>query len=110
MDETTAATATDLLRTSKDPLFRRLRDLLAERGVNPQSDALAELFPLDASSEFGIAVTAEQAVFTFVLRYGPGDFAGQAVGALLEDWTELPQWSSSRYAANVREALEVLDS
>jgi hypothetical protein len=43
--ESAPTASTRLPRGSDDPLFQRLRALLRERDVNPQSAILAEFFP-----------------------------------------------------------------
>jgi hypothetical protein len=49
MTDSTAALSTRLLRTSDDPLYRRLRELLSEHGIDLASDVLADLFPDDGA-------------------------------------------------------------
>lgn len=96
MDESVAAVSTELLRTSKDPLFRRLRELLPEYGVNVETDALAELFPDGGDQEFGVVATKDRRVFTFELRYGTGDLAVQAATAVLATGRTSPRSGSPR--------------
>jgi len=51
---------TELMRTSVErPYWVRLRDLLHERGINPNEAVMAQSFPDDAQLEFGIVVTPE---------------------------------------------------
>jgi len=110
MGDKTAELSTRLLRTSDDPLFARLRHLLPEWGIDIQQDVLADLFPDDADQEFGVVVTTDRRVFTFVLHYGrKGDLKAQAASAVLADWTEIStRWESSPYAQNVRDAVELI--
>ncbi|MGQ0842904.1 MAG: hypothetical protein ACT4QF_02095 [Sporichthyaceae bacterium] len=108
-DESVAEELTELLRASKDPLFRRLRELLPARGVNVEADVLAQLFPDEANGEFGVVATADRRVFTFALTYGAGDERAQAATAVLGDWTELTTgWQSSPYAKDVADAFEII--
>jgi hypothetical protein len=44
--------------------------LLPGYGVDVEADVLADLFPDDVDQEFGVLVTTERRVFTFVLFYG----------------------------------------
>jgi hypothetical protein len=44
--------------------------LLPGYGVDVEPDVLADLFPDDVDQEFGVLVTTERRVFTFVLFYG----------------------------------------
>jgi hypothetical protein len=60
---------TDALRASDEPLFVRLRELLAERGVDPHRALLAALFSDDRAFEYGVVVTPERRVFQFGLDY-----------------------------------------
>lgn len=112
MGDSTAALSTELLRTSSDPIFRRLRELLPEHGIDAESDVLAELFSDDVDQEFGVVVTTGRQVFTLVLQYGrTGDLRAQAAAAVLADWTDIStRWESSPYAGNVRDALELIRS
>ena len=51
---------TELMRTSVErPYWVRLRDLLHERGINPNEAVMAQSFPDDGQLEFGIVVTPE---------------------------------------------------
>jgi hypothetical protein len=59
---TTAQLSTMLLRTSEEQPYRRLRELLPERGVDVEVDVLADLFPDDVDQEFGVLVTAGRRV------------------------------------------------
>lgn len=110
MSDSTAALSTELLRTSDDPLFRRLRVLLPEQKVDVAADVLAELFPDDVDQEFGIIVTTSRKVFTFVLHCGrSGDLKTQAATAVIADWTDISsRWEASPYASNIRDAFEML--
>ena len=82
---------TTLLRSSGDPFWRRLRDLLIERGVSPPRAVLAECFPDDNSFEFGIVVKEDGSVFQFGFEYLKRP---QAEGVFSE-WEEL----TSRFRA-----------
>jgi hypothetical protein len=106
----TAELSTELLRTSDDWLYVRLRQLLPEHGVDVASDVLADLFPDDVDQGFGVMVTADRRVFTFVFHYGrKGDLKTRAATGFLWDWTDLTsRWQSSPYDGQVREALGLL--
>jgi hypothetical protein len=60
---------TELLRSSPEPMWARLRVLLVARGIDPHSSLLAGCFPDDANFEFGILVTNDGHVFQFGLDY-----------------------------------------
>ena len=53
------------LRESDEPLWRRLRQLLVERGVEPSSSALLASFPDDVQFQYGVIVTADASVYQF---------------------------------------------
>jgi hypothetical protein len=110
--ETTAQLSTSLLRASNEPLYRRLRELLTGYGVDVEADVLADLFPDDVDQEFGVLVTTERRVFTFVLVYGRrGDLNTQAAEAVIREWNEITEWwQASPYHANVGDALRMLDT
>ena len=109
MAKSTAALSTELLRSSDDPLYRRLRELLPELGIDVGRDVLADLFPDDGNQEFGVVVTRDHRVFTFVFHYGRGDLSAQTATGFLADWKDLsPWWASSPYADRVRDALSTV--
>lgn len=112
MSDSTAALTTELLRTSSDPLFRRLRELLPAHDIDVATDVLADLFPDDGAQDFGIVVTSSREVFAFVLHHGrTGDLNTQAATAVLAEWTDISSgWEASPYASSVRDALEFLEA
>lgn len=61
-------------------MFRRIRELLLARQIEPMSAVLAELFTDDNSFEFGIVVAPSGSVFQFGYDYlgrdaGSGEFS-----------------------------------
>lgn len=102
-----AAHLTRMLRNSDDPLFARIRELLPEFGVDIRSARLAQFFPDDVDQEFGVLVTAERNVFTFVHHYGRrGDLKSQLRASKLADWSDISgTWESSPYRRYVQDAL-----
>jgi Cysteine-rich CPCC len=60
---------TRLLRTDTGPLWVKLREILAAKGIVPSTCVLAESFEDDESLEFGIVVTEGEEVFQFDLEY-----------------------------------------
>lgn len=111
MAKTTAQLSTTLLRTSDERPYARLRELLPGRGVDVQSDVLADLSPDDVDQEFGVIVTAKRRIFTFVLYYGRrGDLKAQVDAAVIAEWTDITDWwQSTPYRENVNDALQMLD-
>jgi hypothetical protein len=99
------AELTGSLRRSEEKLFPRLRQLLAERGVNPDTTVLVEMFSDEREFEYGIVVTAGRAVYQFGL-----DCMGRTpdTAELIEwvDWTNTYQLAAFR--AHVDAALEYL--
>jgi len=99
MDEILERTA--LLRNSSQPMFVRIRELLALRGVEPSTTWLAQFFPDDNSFEFGVVLTEDGLVFQFGYDYlhrdpGTGEFTE------FEDWTST--WQISFYSAEIAAA------
>lgn len=110
MNESVAAQSTRLLRESDDLLYGRLRELLVDQGVVPQSSVLADLFPDDAHVEQGYIVTQDRRVFSFELHYGKGDLNNQARTAFLWNWSDITDvWAWSTARAQIEDALSVLE-
>jgi hypothetical protein len=105
--ESQAAMLTRQLRSSDDPLYVRLRELLQGFGVDMQAAVLAQLFPDDVDQEFGVIVTPGRAVFTFVLHYGRhGDLKAQVEAASISALNDISdRWQTSPYRRYVHEAL-----
>lgn len=101
---TEAAHLTGLLRRSQDPLFRQLNALLRARGVDPDVDVLADLFTDDVDQEFGVVVTTDRRVFTFVLAR-----VATPAEAELDEWQNITTWwDATPYSRVVSEALELI--
>ena len=60
---------TRLLRQSQEAFWARLRQILWEKGVDPQGALLVESFEDDDQLEFGIVVTNDGDVFEFDFEY-----------------------------------------
>jgi hypothetical protein len=111
MKKSVAELSTELLRSSEDPLWSRLRQLLTEHGVDISTDILADLFPDDVDQEFGVVVTKERKVATFVFHYGrQGDLKAQAATGTIHYWNNISAWwQASPYRAQVEDAIGLLD-
>lgn len=111
MEPSQVALLTRNLRRSDDRLFARLRELLPEFGIDVGTALLAEFFPDDVDQEFGVLVSADRAVFTFVLHYARrGDLNTQVRTATISHWRDLSdRWESSPYRRYVQEALRLPD-
>jgi hypothetical protein len=96
---------TELLRTSPEPMWVRLRQLLQERGVSPSTSVLATSFPDDPSFEFGVVVTSDRRVYQFGLDY----LHKTVEQGVLTEWVDLTErHSSSPYSDDVAAALDLL--
>ena len=105
-----AEASTRLLRESNDPLWVRLRALLAERDVDVSRSALAVFFPDDTNMEFGVVVTPDRQVYEFDLHYGSGDLAKQAATATIADWRDRTEWWRSMPSrSDIEEAFRIID-
>lgn len=60
---------TNFLRKSNDPLYTRLRELLRQKQIDPNSSVLTELFPDGTDLFFGAIVTIDDHVFQFKFDY-----------------------------------------
>lgn len=86
---------TELLLTSELPLWRRLRQVLAEQGLDLEATALAWSSEEGTNIEFGVVVTSERRVFQYLL-----------VEEALAEWNDLSaRWKSTPYAGPIRTAL-----
>jgi len=111
VEETTAILSTRLLRESDDLLYARLRDLLAERGHDPRSCVLADLFPDDGHMELGYLVAEDRRVIVFELHYGKGDLNTARRTAFLWNWSDITDvWAGSTARAQIEDALRLYDN
>ena len=109
MSENMAQSSTRLLRESDEPLFRPLRDVLAERDIDIKRSALAAFFPDDTNMEFGIVVSHDKRVYEFEMHYGKGDITHQIAGATITAWNDRSdRWDSDPFSADIREAMELI--
>ncbi|MFJ6784406.1 hypothetical protein [Streptomyces yangpuensis] len=79
---------THLLRTSSFDLWVRLRNLLRERGLDPASTVLVNLFPDGGDHEFGRAIAEDGRVYRFDLFYDRDSPQG-ARKATIRSWTDI---------------------
>jgi len=98
---------TALLRSNDDPFWARLRALLRDRGVAPESAALAECFPDDSSFEFGVVVSKEGSVFQFGFEY----LRKPIQEGILSEWEELTtRFQSTPHRDSIETALAFLET
>jgi hypothetical protein len=100
VSESVPTASTGLLRGSDEPLFQRLRALLTERDVDPQTAILADFFPDDVDQEFGLVVTQDRKVIQFVVHHGRlGDLKRQAADAVIGEWNDITsRWDATPHA------------
>lgn len=84
---------------------------IPEFGVDIESVVLAQFFPDDVDQEFGVLVTPDRHVFTFVLYMGRrGDLMTQLRTSKIADWHDISgTWEASPYRRYVEEALALPD-
>ncbi|HET9775139.1 MAG TPA: hypothetical protein VFP77_01080 [Gemmatimonadaceae bacterium] len=99
------ADLTGSLRGSDEKLFPRLRQMLSERGIDPETSVLVEMFSDEREFEYGIVVTERRDVYQFGL-----DCMGRAPDAaeLIEwvDWTKT--YHLAAFRRHVEAAMELL--
>ena len=96
---------TSLLRSKDGPFWSRLRDLLSQRGVQPQRAVLAECFPDDNSFEFGIVVKEDGSVFQFGFEY----FKKEISDGILSEWEELTgRFQATPHRKSIEAALKLV--
>lgn len=107
--ESAAEANTRLLRESDDPFWVRLRDLLAEQGLDWRKAAMAQCFPDDGALEFGIVVAADGEVYEFDFTHGRGDITTAMKSGVLSDWRRTTdRWRDRPFREDVVDAFELL--
>jgi hypothetical protein len=79
---------TSRLRTSDQPRYRRLREFLIARGIDPTTAAVADLFSDDVDQYFGVIVAPGGRVFTFVLQDVGPQVGGPSQEMEVREWRE----------------------
>src|SRR4051812_2169495 len=105
MPESNRATElTELLRAGDEPVWSRLRELLVEKGLDPDEVIMAELSFDDDSLEFGLVVTPDHRVFQFDF-----DHLHNAIPtAEFSTWRDLTtSWQNSPYDELVSAAFDI---
>ena len=98
---------TRLLRSDADPMWIRLRSLLAERGVNVGSTILVESFPDDTDFEFGVLITQDGKV----IQYGFSYIGRDVSEGELSEWNDITaQYLSTPYSESVAQGMEIKDA
>jgi len=100
---------TRLLRADDEPVYSRLRVLVAELGMDPDAVALAEFFADDCHAFFGIIATPAGQVYEFVFYLGSGDIAAQISTGTLSELTDTTTlWRDRPFSDSVERALTSL--
>jgi hypothetical protein len=63
------AAQTEVLRSSSEPMWSRIRELLRQRGIEPATSALVQFFPDDTSFQYAILATNDGRLFQFGFDY-----------------------------------------
>jgi hypothetical protein len=78
---------TEFLRTTSNPIYRRIRELLVARSIDPMSVLVANIMREDTSVESGFIVTMDKRVYEFELDWR-GRTCEEAVFAVWRDLTD----------------------
>lgn len=109
-DPDVARLSTELLRTSEDPMWARLRELFRERGIDPDAAVLADFFPDDTDLEFGVLLTPDGRVYEFDFTYGPrGDIKTKSSTGVISDWRDMTdRWRDWHHRNQIEAAMPLL--
>ena len=95
---------THLLRVSAFGLWRRLRSLLEDQGLDPATTVLVNLFPDGRDHEFGQCIDEDGRVYSFDLVYDRERPKAEA-RAVLRNWTDVTDtWQHHSFADEVASA------
>lgn len=98
---------TDELRTSDNLAVVGLRRCLREKGIDPETSALAEWFDDDEYKVYGVVVTANGRVFELDYDY---EEAPTLADGRLVTWREMPRtWSHLANRSEIIAAVRYLD-
>ncbi|MFC7797200.1 hypothetical protein [Streptomyces cinereoruber] len=95
---------TDLLHTSAFGLWRRLRSLLEDQGLDPATTVLVNLFPDGGDHEFGQCIDEDGRVYSFDLVYDRESSTAEN-RAVLRNWTDVTDtWQHRSFADEIADA------
>lgn len=95
---------TDLLLTSPFDLWRRLRSLLEDQGLDPATTVLVNLFPDGGGHEFGQCIDEDGRVYSFDLVYNR-EIPKAENRAVLRNWTDVTDtWQRRSFADEIANA------
>ena len=87
----------ELLMSSTEPLWARLRQLLMEQGVDTKKSALAEWVSDDNDFYFGIVIYGDR-----VFQFGFGFYNLEPSAGILDEWVDLTEtWQGTPHAQTV---------
>ena len=96
-----------LLRSDPGDCWVKMRSVLAQRGIDPSSAALAFSVEQGDMSEFAVIVAQDRRVYQYSL-YSDTD---SWLDAQLIEWIDLTaNWTESPYTGSIRTALSLLDA
>jgi hypothetical protein len=104
-----ARALTQEMRTSDWPPWRALRGFLKEQGIALKDAAMVERFP-ESQGDFGVLVTRDARVFSFVFKPGSkGDIRRRTADVQIAYWREeVTERDRFAYAEEIDAAMEVL--
>ena len=95
---------TKLLRTDSDSFWVRLRQLLSEKGVNPELAFLAYSYEEDYQFDYGIVVSHDGRVF----QYGFDFLLKDVSEGIFTEWNDMTnQYQRSPYVKEIEIALHM---
>lgn len=104
MDKSEIEKNTKLLRTDSASFWVRLRQLLSERGVNPELAFLAYSYEEDYQFDYGIVVSPDGHVF----QYGFDFLLKDVSEGVFAEWNDMTnQYQRSPYAKEIEIALNM---
>jgi hypothetical protein len=97
------------MRSSEDPSWVRLREHLADQGIQVADAAIGDRFT-ESQGDFGVLVTRDGRVFTFLFSPGgQGDLRQQILDTRIQNWSERRSPDERfAYSGEIAAGLEVL--
>lgn len=93
------------LRSSREDLWIRIRQLLLGKGLNPKSTVLAYSYPEDYQFEFGIIVTEDESIF----QYGFDFLHKNVLFGTFKEWIDITdKYEKTSFCESIETALKVL--
>ena len=97
---------TGKLRTSPITLYKRLRQLFEEKGIDIAASYLAQIFDDGPALVFGVIVTSESRIFQFDFCWSPGD----SNSGHFSRWQKIPEeYTANAWKEQINLALELVE-